>query len=511
MSAHRFHRVGWPDAGSARSFAMMRRLVGIMIGMLAAGPACHAASQAEADRIARSFETYLGHPAAGAAAPVTVTPDGDSYAISLNVAAIAAPLESFGIHISSPAWTFKAAPQADGRWLVTYGGNLPLDMTYPNGAVTMVSEDTTFEGTFDPRIMAFAKSSMVIPRLTSQSSATQPTGASSNVSRLSRDVRADSTATAAGDGVVSGKFTETIGNTSQHVQLTLPHKPEDTARPAMEFDLAMGDVSATGNVAGLRNQAILDLWAWLVAHPSKAAIVDAQTEFKSHLRAVLPFVDQLTAGADFHDVRVTTQWGRFAAATGSVGLDFSGFQEKGSISEKIALDGFSMPSALVPAWAQDVLPKAVSFDVNVSGFNPARTADLVLSNLDLSKTPPLNPDPVALHAAVLPTGVLTFKLNDVKLSADAFDVAVTGSIIGGPTVPPTGSGTVRAKGLDAVLDKLREAGASDKNAQNALIGLMVARGFAKPGDDGTLVWDIAMGDNGQLMVNDKPVGPPRQR
>jgi len=69
----------------------------------------------------------------------------------------------------------------------------------------------------------------------------------------------------------------------------------------------------------------------------------------------------------------------------------------------------------------------------------------------------------------------------------------------GPGAIPTGAGKVRLTGMDAILEALEKA---PKDQTDVTIkGLMMARGIAKPGAVGELVWNIDAMTPGKVMVN----------
>mgnify|MGYP003382605647 FL=1 len=68
-----------------------------------------------------------------------------------------------------------------------------------------------------------------------------------------------------------------------------------------------------------------------------------------------------------------------------------------------------------------------------------------------------------------------------------------------PRAIPTGAGKVRLTGMDAILDGLGKA--PKGQTDTAIKGLMMARGIAKPGAVGDLVWNIDAKTPGRVMAN----------
>ena len=79
------------------------------------------------------------------------------------------------------------------------------------------------------------------------------------------------------------------------------------------------------------------------------------------------------------------------------------------------------------------------------------------------------------------------------ISKGAINVTVDGT-------PPTGQGTVKATGMDAVIEALNKGPA--EVAQNVGPALAVARGIAKTGGVGELVWKLDGTTPGVFKIND---------
>jgi hypothetical protein len=66
---------------------------------------------------------------------------------------------------------------------------------------------------------------------------------------------------------------------------------------------------------------------------------------------------------------------------------------------------------------------------------------------------------------------------------------------------PTGTATIRMKGLDDVLAKVQAAATTDPNAQQAMGGLVAFKGFGKAEADGSMLWAVDMTQPGKVLVN----------
>jgi hypothetical protein len=95
-----------------------------------------------------------------------------------------------------------------------------------------------------------------------------------------------------------------------------------------------------------------------------------------------------------------------------------------------------------------------------------------------------------VHLNLAPTGI----------SSDMYNVSVEGDIKAGPAMPmPVGSAFVKVTGLDAVMTALQSA--PPEVSQQAIPGIMMARGMAKNDGPDSYSWDIQMGEGGKVTVN----------
>lgn len=78
-----------------------------------------------AQKLNAFFATYLGAPRAGAPLPYKVTPEGSDYLVSVDLAALAAPLATAGFSSDPATFTTKLIEQDDGAWRVESGDAPP--------------------------------------------------------------------------------------------------------------------------------------------------------------------------------------------------------------------------------------------------------------------------------------------------------------------------------------------------------------------------------------------------
>jgi hypothetical protein len=155
----------------------------------------------------------------------------------------------------------------------------------------------------------------------------------------------------------------------------------------------------------------------------------------------------------------------------------------------------------VPPWATKLVPKNMSFDFTISGFDLASPAQMILDQLDLSKEPPL-PDGFeqVLMPIFMPKGVVDITLNPSSVDNETYGIKMEGSLAAGPAALPTGKAKVTAKGIDELMKIIQEAPPEAGLTQGAAL-VIVAKGMAKAEPDGSLTWNIESSPDGKVLVN----------
>ena len=76
-------------------------------------------------------------------------------------------------------------------------------------------------------------------------------------------------------------------------------------------------LSQAVNVDGLRIRALVDLWAFGVAHSDATALKAAQGELRDILRRALPLFDHLSQSGSVRDLAIVTPVGPIGLASAS--------------------------------------------------------------------------------------------------------------------------------------------------------------------------------------------------
>jgi len=425
-----------------------------------------------------------------------------------------APLGKLGLKFSTtPAqWPMTLAPQKDGKWRVTQSDDFDFSVTTPSDKIDAKSEGVSFEGLFDPALPGFVSAVSVVKKTTADDTKFSVNALSPVSSTVTNDMRSESHAVASGAGVQSVTFHQTVHDKTQHIVVDVPAKAGENndKKPApFALDVNFGESTTDGKIDGLRARAILDLWTFLLAHSGDPA-KDAPDELKTRLRAALPLFDRLGVDASMKKIAATTPLGQLAAGELDVKMGLNGLRSDGAFDQKLAAKEIALPAAMLPAWANGLAPTDIAWDIKATGFDPAGAVEVLIASLG-SGGPGKPEIDAELLRKLLPNGDADVKLTDMRLASKLYELKIDALIKPSLERKTTLTATIVGKGLDVALKALAAAGKSDKDALQAWLSLQIATALAKPGPNGTLVWEIALPADGNLTVNGAPLGKMGQK
>lgn len=451
------------------------------------------ATSEEAQRLTALFQSYLG------AEPgvVSVAPSGESYAAKFDFQPLFSKLNAQGVAISLTPIEMTLTSQGGGKWKVDQDQALSLTAK-AEGTLDMKAVIGSLKGTgiFDEALGAFASSEAEYRNIAIEQTITEQKQATRTSYTLAL-LKATSTAAAASDGV-DIKATQ---NYEEFRQTASIPPAADGSAPAMDFTVTspsgVQDVTGTG----FRLRALADLAAWAVAHASRENIASGQAELKDKLRAALPFFTTLSGTTTMNELSVNTIAGNFLLKQLDVTADMSGIVADGRFREAFTLTGFKAPAELVPAWSAGLVPENFKIDVNVSGFNLAAPARMIIDRLDLTKEPPL-PEGFEneLIPALLPTGSVAIGLGASEILAKLYHLTAEGSMTAGPVTVPAGQALLKLKGLDETMAAL-QAAPPEFGMQQMSPLLLIVKGLGTQEADGYLSWKIESTPSGSITVN----------
>lgn len=483
----------------------LARLAPLAVLLAVPGPLAAAeATSEEAARLARLFESYLGSPIDPAAPAVRVTPKGESYAVEVDLARLAAPLTGNGLTITAAPLAFTLTAQPDGTWKWIDAPMPPITIAVGPQTVSLMAENMTGEGVFDPTLSGFASSVTRFGRLVSRTIVpATPASPRFEIEKAESDVAFDlHTAAAASKAAaaVDIGFTQTSGAIEQTYAMS-----EGAAQsiPDMSAIVRFASSKTDVDVRGLRLAAALGLWSHLVAHHAEADFTTGQATFKARLADLLPVFDTWRQSSRLGGFTLESPFAFASAREMAVDIDATGAGRDGALHVGLGLAGFQAQSLFLPKWTRQLIPSDVTLTARGGGWDLGAAAGIWLAEADLTAKPPVAAATSdRILAAALPKGSAEIDLDGNRIAAPGWNVALDGRL----TVAPTGGKgtlTVRAEGLDRVVDTLRNAPEAASLGE-VVASLELARGFAEPADGGALLWRIEL-DGDRVSVNGRPI------
>ncbi len=477
---------------------MTRTAILAILPLVLSGSAAFAeATEDGAAALTEMFQTYLG----STEGVVSVEVDGDDYVLTLDAAPFAAMAAEAGGTASLSPVIMTLTDSGDGTWDVAQDQALSMAFSVP-GKIDAKVEIASFksEGVFDEALMTFSSSSSEMTGITLVETVNDPNSGEMKIDVSVASGTYDTTGAAGAAGGVDSTFTMSMTGLTENIMT-----PAQEGMPAMPISLTAATMTQSGKVDGMRPDAIYQIMAWFVANPSEEAMTANKAGLKSIIQGGIPFFSAITSTSSMMNVAVTTPMGAVGMAELGVDIDLNGLVPEGKLREAIRVKGLTLPEALIPAWVVPILPNDASFDFQVTDFDPAGAATVALGAFDL----PAGAAPDAafegnLMAALMPKSTVTIGLNPSAISGDGYQLTYEGSMVAGPSSPvPTGTARITLTGIEKLQAAL-DAAPDDIKGQ-AMMGVGMAQGMAKPGPNGELVWEIDASTPGSLSVNGTPM------
>lgn len=459
-------------------------------------PALAAATQEEATRLTELFQSYLG----AEEGVVAVEPNGDDYALTIDVAPLAAKAKD-------PAFTFSLTPielsltdKGDGKWDVSQ--NSPMEFKLKSGTALEANvkiENYTWEGVFDESLGSFASASGEMKNLVVAETVDDPAQGKMNVGATVKSAKIEQTGVAGASGGVDTSTKYLLEGLSETI-VTAGNPASNMPPLNVVVTAESGNYEVAGK--GFMAKSMLDIIAFFISHQSKDLVIKDQVALKTMLSSALPLFNNLSATSTFNKVSVASPMGPVGMESLTAVVDLNGVVKDGKARESLSVTGLTVPPAIVPPWATTLVPKNMTFDFQASGFDLAAPAALILAAIDFAKDPSL---PAGFEATLLPVtlpkGTVDITLNPTSISNDLYTVSAEGTMTAGPSTPiPSGKGTIKFKGIDDVM-KVIQAAPPEAGLQAGTPVILLAKGLAKAEADGSLSWLIESAGDGKVLVN----------
>ena len=291
------------------------------------------------------------------------------------------------------------------------------------------------------------------------------------------EVKTNGTGQAGADGAVSATVTQTLASVSLKFDVDPKairaargggDAPASDAQP-FSVNVKTGSVTADVKLDGLKTHPLLDLWAFLVAHPSRPELAANEAAFKSLLAAALASQAKAEETASVETVAAQIPQGQITIDSAKFGVS-GALAPTGAFGEHFEANGLTLPAGLVPAPFVGFAPTAFAIGFRASGFDVASASAEMVADLHLAGDgPAIAPDDAAKIRAKLigPDGVVV-DIEPSHIVAPLLDVSFEGHIVykGGK---PTGEVTVHMRNFDKTQAALKTLGLDvDKKGAMAL-------------------------------------------
>ncbi|RMC35622.1 hypothetical protein [Paracoccus alkanivorans] len=467
-----------------------------------------------AERLTAAFQTYLG----SAEGVVTVVPQGDIYELKIDGAPLLGKVADMQVEFEIPELTYQLTDNGDGTWKVAEDQDLTWSFKVPGLFEQSGSASLESGGTWDESLKAFTEQKGVVTDMIVDT-----------VQYAPKDDGAEAGSTAQEPEVLSRDHQRTgrteyelAGSAGENggVDQVMEYRVEDleqsqelmigaTGAP-IQIGMRSPGYEGTMRIEEARNEGILSLMAWFVAHPSKELITGAQEELRSELSAAMPLWDDLSMDATMRDLKITSPVGEFGVDEMEFMIGMTGAVAEGRLQEKVKISGLRIPQQILPAWGASLVPEEAEFDIAISDYDLAALAGLAIRGFDLSADDPFaSIQPEQALNAIIPQGAFRASIAPSYLKGADYEIGFEGDARIGPEQASEGTARITATGLDKIEEAL--AAAPPEAAGQPLMMLRMARAMSQQGENGELLWQIDLAAPDTLKVNGQVISGPTQQ
>ena len=102
---------------------------------------------------------------------------------------------------------------------------------------------------------------------------------------------------------------------------------------------------------------------------------------------------------------------------------------------------------------------------------------------------------------------MTVEFEDVSAVSPIYDLQVSGKMTVYPDEKDRHSAdvTITMRDFDKTITYLQRNAAKVPQFAQASFGLLMMKGLARKGDDGAQIWDLAVGEDGKVLINGQPL------
>lgn len=476
-------------------------------GQDAAAPAAKPApgTEAGAKALAADLAAYVSRAALDRGI-VTVTPYPAGYRIALDVKPLVDTFAGAEGTFQVAPYSLVASPLGDGAWSV--GGSDPIavkvDVTVGGARQTVdyAIGPGSFSGVFSPEL-----GTMLSAMARYKGGTVTSSEAGTTVKASFGAMAYDMSARKAGPGTVDFTSTQTIADFMETVTAAFnPETPGETF--PVTFDAADIKVSSSG--AGLESRAIMDLWAFAIAHADKAGLAADETRLKTLLTDALPLWSTIDGAYGAGRLKVDSSFGTLTATNLSQRVAGDGIKTSGRYTYSLGFSDLKTVSPMVPAWAAGLMPEDVNLTITASNVDLDTPARILIDDLDVTRPDkPFSDEAGRKVLAGFTARPPRVVLEPSHIRTADLDMEMKGEI-GFKGGSPDLTFTMDVAGLDKTIKTLQDAGAADQMALQVAGGLSMAKGFGKALGDGRTEWVLSVAADGSVSVNGSQLSGPTE-
>ena len=262
-------------------------------------------------------------------------------------------------------------------------------------------------------------------------------------------------------------------------------------------------IALNAGADGLRSAKIFALWK-LVSAP-RAALPEHQTELNDALRELAAPGLKFVEGAEASRAMMASPYGAVSVGGVKVALGVANLGAGSAIDAAISAEGLSLPVALAPPGAADLMPSKIDLAATFKGFDIAAAAKAAIDQMKVEEDGPAISDEGAqkVAAALLGSGPMRLEISPSHIVAPAIDAEIEG---GFSYTLGKGSGavTIRMRDFDKTMTAVRAL--RPEVQLKAIPALALAKGLAKTDADGRLSWIVEVDGDRYIKINGIPLG-----
>ena len=475
----------------------------LIFGLAASAAQAEPATPEGAKKMLDGYVAMFGPEIAGNGI-VTVDPQGDGYEVTWHIRHALeldhAPIDQFQMG----DFSYRITPGAGGAWRMTADAfpSIVFDTATDDGRASGKIDLTgmNIDTSYDPaRAAPFASHSIFGDIVGSfrilAADKTIPVGIEE--SDLELDMKQTTT-----DVGANLALHETVRAFVEKMAIPVDTQPNAKLDTTFKF----GPASVDGTIDQLRIQPALAAWRFMLAHKDQPNSETSADAVKAILAAGLPGWEKMNLTTDVSDIALEMPFANAHIKDWRETIDLPGFTNVATGRIGLKIDELDMRSAVLPEGFEQLLPLSLDFELGVRLNGLDRIAGVALADHDFMLEKDVSPEAQAKIEQIFKSSAPTFMLGPGYLRNPLIDLAYQGEVKVSPDNVVNGHILVSADTLDKVMDFVKQFAFLSPVVTNAVLGVGAAKGMAKTGPDGRLVWDIEMsGPPGQLTVNGAPL------